>query len=226
MPYLIDNTTFATKQAVTSKCRAILNATPLNQAVHADDRAFLLDLFRHHTEWEAKSSTGVGGVVVIMTAHGTRCFCLCSAKVPPWADGGVVDISYVHAIKHLPSAKTASLLPQGLIDFRNGARQAIKCQIDEFRQQQEYQSGLADVDHEFPNTFDALLFEFCHENHINPLHVAVSEQPGCIPHIDDDALRSQWQDYHATHATLRLISRGENLSATKRTMPWSDLLRV
>lgn len=218
MPYLIAGTPFHSKQAVTERCRAILQGTLLNQEVTPDEKAFLIDLFSHHTEWDAKSKDGVVEVAVMMTEHGTRCFCLCNK-------GDVIDISYVHAIRHLPSAKTDTQLPQGLIDFRNGARQAIKDQIDAFRKQQDCLTIFAHVDHEFPNTFDALLFGFCQARNINPLHVVVSEKPGCIPHIDDDALRSQWQDYHATHATLRLISRDENLSAPKQKMPWSDLFR-
>lgn len=156
MSYNIAGSTYKTKAAITAHCRAIIKGTATNERVAPEDQGFLLDLLSYHTEWPSKAGAGVTGITTMVSEHGTRCLNLIRA------DGTRVDISYLHALKHLPSQKTATLLPQGLIDFRNGARQAIKAQIDAFRAQYATACAGQDmaVDHVYPKTFDALLFAF------------------------------------------------------------------
>lgn len=219
MPYAIAGQTYRTKSEVTRRCREILADTPVGGVVGIDDAVFLLDLFSHHTEWPKKCGPGVSAITVHMTAHGTRCFWLYRL------DGQLIDISFPHAVKHLPTArKNGTLMPQPLIDFKNGARQAIKGQIDAFRQAHTTPASESrlDVDHVYPRTFDALLFGFCLEHGINPLLVEVIEREGCLHHIVDDAIREQWADYHRHYARLALVPTRVNLSAKKARIDWSQ----
>ena len=218
--YQLAGSTYKTKAAITVRCQAIIKATATNERVAPEDQDFLLDLLSYHTEWPNKAGAGVTGITTMVSEHGTRCLNLIRA------DGTRVDISYLHALKHLPSPKTATLLPQGLIDFRNGARQAIKDQVDAFRAQ--YASICAGqdmaVDHVYPKTFDALLFSFCQERGLNPLKVTISELSGCTAYIADDGIRYSWQAYHSQHCQLRLITKAENLALPKLIMPWAELM--
>ena len=213
-PYILGREAYRTKQDVTRRCREILASTDLGVMVGDDDAGFLLDLFRHHTEWPDKQGVGIAGITAQNTEMGTRCFCLIRR------DGSCVDISFLHAIKHLPSARSRDLLPQSLLDFKNAARQAIKDQVDAIRCGQD-----AHVDHVYPQTFDALLFDFCASSGVDPSRVPVVELDGCVPFIADDAIRTAWAAYHRTNAMLRVIGKAENMSAPKRLMPWRSLIR-
>ncbi|MFP4063367.1 MAG: hypothetical protein ACLFS2_11315 [Halochromatium sp.] len=83
-----------------------------------------------------------------------------------------------------------------------------------------------DVDHVYPDTFDALLFGFCLSRQLNPSRVEVVELEDCIPWITDEALRIAWQRYHQQHAQLRLVPTTTNLRAKKRSLPWHQLLEL
>lgn len=167
MPYIIANDPFRTKNDVTARCRAILAATPDGCYVDADSIPFLLELFQFHDEWGQKAAGGVANVSAQTTEHGTRCFVLIKRA------GGSVDISFAHAVRLIPTSRSANLLPQALRDFRSAARVAVKAQIFEFRdsalkdQQQCPVTGdlltrdTCAVDHVPPKTFDRLLYDFC-----------------------------------------------------------------
>lgn len=216
MPYTIAGKTYRTKKDVTARCQAILYATPVGGMVDMDDAAFLLGLFSHHTEWTQKHGPGISAITTQFNGHETKGFWLIRV------DGESIDISFMHAIKHLPTARKADLTPQPLIDFKRGAREAIKDQIDEFRSKTVFstQDGMH-VDHAYPRTFDALLFGFCLENGINPLTVEVVEREGCLHHIIDDEIRDSWWAYHRHYAELRLLSSVDNLKAKKARIDWS-----
>lgn len=216
MPYTISGQIFGTKADVTKRCRDILSATPNGALVDMNGCAFLMDLFSHHTEWAQKHGPGISAITTMTTDHGTRCFRLHRV------DGEIVDISFTHAIKHLPTTRSKSLMPQPLIDFKNGARMAIKDQIEAFRSAQpELCAGATHVDHVYPRTFDALLMGFCLECSVNPLAVEVIELNQCIHHIIDDGIRTAWQAYHHQHARLALVTQAANLSAPKTKVDWA-----
>lgn len=216
MPYTIAGHVFSTKADVTRRCRDILGATSNGALVDMEGCAFLMDLFSHHTEWTVKHGPGICAITTMTTDHGTRCFRLHRV------DGEIIDISFTHAVKHLPTTRSKSLMPQPLIDFKNGARMAIKDQIEAFRNAQpEGVGGSMHVDHVYPRTFDALLMGFCLERSVNPLAVEVVELNQCIHHIIDDSIRSAWQAYHRQHARLAMVTQAANLSAPKAKIDWA-----
>jgi hypothetical protein len=216
--YVLAGVPYRTKADVTQRCRDILNATPNNSAVTSDDFAFLMDLFSHHTEWDMKRGPGIAAIIPGDVAYGCRGFWLHRV------DGEVIDISLHHAIKHLPTQRRKALMPQPLIDFKKGARQAIREQVEAFRKSQEAISGdqPSHVDHVYPRTFDALLFGFCLETKINPLQVVVDEQSAGIHYIRDDAIRNDWQAYHLHYAILSLVAMIDNLKAPKSKIDWAE----
>jgi hypothetical protein len=218
MPYTIAGQTYPTKADVTNRCRAILAATPNGTPVGLDDMTFLLALFSHHTEWDEKHGCGISAIIPGDVAYGSRGLWLHRV------DGSVIDISFHHCVKHLPTPRTKDLMPQPLIDFKRGARHAIRDQVDAFRATQSTIEGdqPSHVDHVYPHTFDALLLGFCLKNKINPMRVEVLEQSAGLHYIVDDDLRKQWQDYHAENAVLALVSQGENLSAPKAKIDWGQ----
>ena len=229
MPYIIAEESFSTKGAVTARCRAVLAATPDGQFVEEATAPFLVELFQYHDEWPQKAAGGVLGISTQTTPHGTRCFVL----VKQASDR--IDISFLHAIRLVPSSRSSTLLPQALRDFRSAARVAIKTQIYEFRDSvlvkprrcpytdEILNRGNCAVDHIPPNTFDQLLFDFCHSCSLNPLQVAVGSEGGTVAVFEEVELLASWQAYHRAHAELRLISKVGNLQSPKVALSWSEL---
>lgn len=229
MPYVVADEPFDTKEALKDRCRTILAATVDGQPVADEATAFLLDLFRHHDEWDQKARGGVRKVTTQTTPHGTRCFVLRKH------DGTEVDISFPHAIRLIRSTRSANLLPQRLRDFRSAARSAIRTQIFAYRDLNLDSSSNCPitgepisrtnvvVDHVPPSTFDRVLFDFCAERSINPLEVAVRSEGGTVAVFQDQALLSGWQEYHARRAELRLLSKVGNLQLPKASIMWEKL---
>lgn len=229
MPYLINGEVFRAKVEITTRCRMILLSTPDATPVADDAAEFLLDLFQNHDEWEEKSTGGISHVSTQTTPHGTRCFVLYRSN------GDAIDISFTHAIKLTPTARTASILPQALRDFQNACRQAVRRDIFSFRDEalrgyptcpitgETLTRQNAAVDHTPPNTFDQILFAFCWNAGINPLAVRVMSVDGTVPVLSDDQLTQTWRLHHNSTAQLRLVSKLGNLKLKKTAVPWPEL---
>ena len=225
MPYELAGNWYPSKHAITERCREILHATPDGINVNADDFRFLVEVFAHHPEWAEKAAKGCDAISVARSDfYGTRYFTIMS--------GGelVSDISFPHAIKHIPGARNAARLPQTLIDFRNAARAAVRDQIDSFRASANPVCALtgADlsksvkrmhVDHVPP--FDRLLFDFCCGYQINPTRVSIQEVD-TVPVFRDESMRATWCSYHKTNAGLRILSREANLALPKPKHDWQQ----
>lgn len=226
MPYIFANKTFSTKSQLTDRCREIMAATTDGSLVSEESLSFLLELFQHHDEWLQKAGSGVRGVSTQTTAHGTRCFVLLRK------DGSSIDISFPHAIRLVPSRRTANLLPQALRDFRNAARTAVEAQIRDFRDLQLNQLQSCPitgdvlrrdncaVDHVPPDTFDAILLDFCQKHLVNPLTVAIGSAGGTVAVFEDKELLANWQAHHQDKAVLRLLSKIGNTQLPKTRVAW------
>jgi hypothetical protein len=229
MPYAVAEEVFPTKGALTERARLALARTPDGQPVDDTNVEFLLALFVHHDEWTEKSAGGVREITTQTTAHGTRCFVLRKH------DASEIDISFPHAIRLMPSARTADILPQALRDFRSAARTAIQGQVFVYRDRalqqpqrcpvtgEQLSRSNTTVDHEAPNTFDSLLFTFCREHGINPLDVRVGSKGGVVAVFEDEDLLHRWQSFHQDRANLRLVSRTGNLRLPKPRVAWGEL---
>jgi len=233
--YSIGGAAFSTKAEIIEHCRNIRDATPDHTLVAArPDVAFLLDLFSSwHDEWDDKISGGfVGFTTMTVRANGkvTRCFAIRTA------DEGLIDISFPHAIRRIETARTASLVPQALRDFRNAARVEIARQTMDYRATflssgtrcsitgQQLTSSNCAVDHQ-GRSFDELLFEFCQLRGVNPVNVHVGSVRGVQARFVDRALAQDWQSYHQQHAQLRLIEQTANLKIPKVRIGWDSLMR-
>ena len=229
MPYAVAEEVFPTKGALTERARLALTRTPDGQPVSETDTEFLIAMFQHHDEWAKKSAGGVREITTQTTVHGTRCFVLRKN------DATEVDISFPHAIRLIPSARTADTLPQSLRDFRNAARSAVQSQIFAYRDEallqpqacpvtgEQLNRSNAAVDHEAPNTFDTLVFTFCTERKINPLKVRVGSEGGVLAVFEDQDLLQRWSAFHQDRASLRLVSRIGNLKLPKPRVTWAEL---
>jgi hypothetical protein len=232
--YRVGGDEFTTKDSIEDRCRDIRDATPDGSLVAAaPEVAFLFDLFSTwHDEWDDKTAGGFLGfttMTVRANVAATRCFAIRTA------DGDLIDISFPHAVRRIQTARTATLIPQGLRDFRNAARVAIAPQTVAYRKAAlaagtpcpitgvRLTANNCAVDHHSPS-FDELLFEFCQQRAVNPLKVQIGSIQGVQAQISDPALGSDWQSYHEQRAQLRLIDKVANLKISKVRMPWHTLM--
>jgi len=104
---------------------------------------------------------------------------------------------------------------------RLGARSAIHGQIVEFRQSSLLRApecaetgvmldeDTAVVDH-WPITFAQLYCAWLRERGLDSRKILVTHRPNTPVQMSDPALRTDWQDYHETHCTLRIVTRKVN----------------
>ena len=229
MKYQIANEAFLAKNNINARCQAIIAATPNGQTIGEADAQLLFEIFQFHDEWVEKSAGGVVTISTQSTPHGTRCFVLRTIS------GESIDISFRTAVRLIPTARSTTLLPQALLDFRNAAHEAVKTQIFDFRDSalrleqncpitsETLNRLICAVDHTPPKTFDQLLFDFCTCRSVDPLVVAVGSLGGTVAILEDTDLRTAWQLYHQLNAKLRLLSRIGNLQLKKIVVPWRQL---
>lgn len=150
----------------------------------------------------------------------TRCFAIQTA------DNDLIDISFPHAVRRIETARTATLTPQKLRDFRNAARVEIARQTMNYRAAAlslgarcsitglQLTAESCAVDHH-GRSFNELLFEFCRLRGVDPLKAQVNSVQGVEAWFADRALAQEWQSYHQQQAQLRLIERTANLKIPK-----------
>jgi len=230
MNYQIGTDSFKRKADITSRCQAVLKTTADGQIVSHEDFCFLLALFQYHEKWATKSASGVYAITTKTTMQGTRCFALMRR------DEHLEYISFPHTIKLIPTGRSASLIPQGLIDYRDAARAAVEDQVREFR---DANLGKVDecpitghrimrsncaVDHVPPVTFNRLLLDFTVCKGLTPLRVEIGSLDGTVAVFVDKDLDAEWRSYHKEHCHLRLLSRAGNLQLKKEKLDWSGVL--
>lgn len=229
MSYSIGSSEFASKDAIKKRCQEIRDRTPDRTFVTPEDFDFLVALFKNHDEWHEKSYPGVTFISTQTTEHGTRGFVLYRT------DSTQIDISFPHAIKLIPSPRSAGLAPQALLDYKAAARTAVQDQVREFRDASlataascpligiPLMRGNCDVHYPSPDTFEALLLSFTHLHNLRPLSVKV-ESCGTVAKFQDDTLGAAWAIHHRQHALLQLVSTEGRRNLPKSPTDWNSVL--
>jgi hypothetical protein len=232
--YTIAGEVFLTKKNIEAKCGTLLRQLPLGVPVTADDLLFLLDVFKHHDEWEEKTKGGVVGVQVGTNQYGTLQFNLITEA------GDFVPISFKHAVKCIDTTKVPSTLASRILQFKNAARNEVISDIRLVRDRALKNkllcpiSGVVltrengEVDHVAPLTFNQLLFDYCKNNGIKPAAVSLQYQlqyGRVFPLFRDERIAAPWRSYHKQHAALRLLSRDAHrgVNSNNVILPWDTL---
>jgi len=229
MTYSIGTLEFATKEAITKRCQEIRDRTPDGEYVTSDDFDFFVALFKNHDEWHEKAFPDVETISTQTTEHGNRGFILNRT------DGTPIDISFPHAIKLIPSSRSAKLTPQGLLDYKAAARTAVQDQVRDFRDLSlsteptcpiidiPLVRGNCDVHYPPPHTFEALLLSFTLQHGISPLKVIV-DSCGTVAKFHDNSICAAWSAYHRKNAILQLVSTEGRRSLPKSPTDWNAAL--
>jgi uncharacterized protein DUF3223 len=216
-PYHVGGRSFSSQKELVAHIRGIVAAYQDGEYVNDTDRPFLLDLFTCHPEWPQKrgDSDQLWVKVDAVPPYFTRCFVIVRA------DGSSTDISWTECVRPSSAAERVSRA------FRN----AIRDQKDAFKA--DFFAGPgphtcplsgelltpdnAHVDHEDP-TFDALVRAFLATRTLTPEQVAL--RPTVDGGTDGDwlgdaVLSDAFAAFHEARATLRVISKSENLRRSR-----------
>ncbi len=189
----------------------ILYAVPAGSLLEERLTPFVIQALSRHPEWGRRTERGVVALRVCRTVITARAFfpVIEDATTSPECIG----------------AETAIKGPRpALSEFFRAARVAIEVQTWAFGVQHGAVVGQDHVDHLAPLTFDQLLFAWCSLNALDPVRVRLDWSEFRYD-IADPHLRRSWQDFHAKHAELRVITRAENLRLPKSPRPPWDTLR-
>lgn len=201
---------YKTKAALVDDIRSINNGAPLNEPLCTLDRSFLINVLKHHYDWQAKRGAGIAHIEVRMNPSHT------GSTRGLWVtrlDGSEVDISWVVALK--PGGQSSAKE-----NVCAAARREIFDQVLAARTEQDGKCcpmcgepllRKTHVDHAAPNTFDSILTGFLHAYGHSYESIGVDDF-GTYSMFENRALAADWQDYHVQLADLRLIHAHENLS--------------
>lgn len=204
--FRVGSEVFATQKALRSRTQEILNRrSGPRRITDPDDMRFLLDLFKRHPQYQIKKGNGISEVHVrINPQWHTRSFWI-RRQDKSW-----MDISYRECIRPCPQGTR----------FASACRSAIKAQIDAYKAH-EFTSQTCELCNEMINTkdeihvdhaepqFHALVSDFIQTHGIDVRTVAISSDDAAIVQFcdafSDQHLERQFSEYHARHATLRIV---------------------
>jgi hypothetical protein len=198
--------------------RAVRDRYQDNEIISAAaDNAFLRELLARHPRAAEKIGVGVSHFVVTTDAvwHKTRGFVIVRT------DGSSTDFSFMKCLngenlKTLVHEALRGAVVDQILDFKNNefARGIVYCVFTHER----LTSDSGHVDHAPPNTFDVLARRWMNENNLSLGDVQISgpQDNNYRRVMTDEEQKSSWQQFHAGHAILRVISRTGNLSHSKR----------
>lgn len=213
-PLSIGRVAFESQTEAREFIRTILNATPWGVPLQGEIHEFVHSLLDRHPRFAEKIGGGVGYFTVNSDGNGDRCFYIHRL------DGSRIHFSYQKSL--LGKDDLRSLVVGAL-------NRAVDEQIWAFRD-----SELAKGTHVCPYTGELITKDSYHVDHPNPTFYELyrqwlSELGLRIDHIRlsdgrdneigrrmiDPAQKESWQQFHRTHARLRLLSPLGNLSAAK-----------
>ena len=204
-----------TKTEATRHFRAMLKRYLINQPVNAADQAALADIIKRHPKRAEKLGTGIAEFRVVGGGRfGTRCFEILRT------DRTAVTFSYLACISpeapgHAPEvfwAMRCEIMVQTRAFFDvSFKRSVVFCEITG----KPIVRSDAHVDHIKPLTFQRLVRDFLAQRGTRLDDVRVERGEGTTSVLADRDLATAWQEYHRTHAKLRIASKRANLKERK-----------
>lgn len=192
----------------------------IGQPLNDSDRAACLEVLPRHPQAAEKVGSGVAEITVEDGGHyGTRFFQIVRTN------GTTANFPYLSCISpelegHDTEVKWAmrcEVMPQTRQFFDDAFRRtAVFCEITG----QRLTPKGSHVDHMKPITFQRLARDFLASKNLTLAEIQTSKAPHVLPvhnatSLADRDLAAAWQEYHRTHARLRITSKRANLQERK-----------
>lgn len=191
-------------------CAIVARYQPETQSLNADDTAFMCDVFRHHQEWDMRTSSGVASITIRVYYGNTRSFVL------HMNDGTQFDISWLYALmpnggpsksQHASAAARFEIEHQ-IKAFRNGLSRDTPCALC------GSSAGDMHVDHMAPRTFAHVLGGWLAQVGKALNDIDTYEHSDTVRlYFKDRSLAALWQKFHEdrTSGHLRIIHASANV---------------
>lgn len=222
---IIGGTTY-TKTQATQLFRQMVRTSLLGQPIPQPDHAALAEILPRHPRYAEKVGNGVAAFRVVGGGRfGTRMFeilrtddttmtfsylaCLSASEEGPAKDA-------IWAMRCEAMEQTRSFFDDAF------KRTAVFCEITGERLTPKN----SHVDHMRPLTFQRLARDFLASRNIQPGAVATVRGPSSTSTMADRDLAQAWQEYHQTHAKLRIASKRANLQERKPKVDFAPALTL
>jgi Protein of unknown function (DUF3223) len=208
--------TYYNKKEAKAHAQAIVAASSDGHVLTGENHSFMLDLVDHHPEAPEKIGTGVERFVIRF--------------IPPWKGLHVIIIRTDGSETAFSWNKSISNRTKWA-DFAAAARFTVMDQIIAFRKKAFSGGGLVrcpvhgdiilpdtcHVDHEYPNTFTAILQEFIGTSDWTAVQI-VDALGGIGKAFGDAEYAARFAEFHRQRAVLRVVS----IRANKEDRRWEE----
>ncbi len=212
---------FSSKERIREHASRILRRQTPEQPIEGVEREFLMALLLSHSRATRKIGPGVATLFVrthsVWGGKDDRCFWLRRT------DGSETDWSFReciwptdHRSEFIRACRTA-IVPQ-IVAFRKRMREQLGetavCPISG----QEFQVMEANVDHQHPNTFEAIVDQFIDEHSIDisSTEIASGNDGQLQDRFSDPMIERSWIVFHADRAVLRMLPAKVNANLGNR----------
>lgn len=212
MKFEIGDKVFSSKKEAIEFTRNLIAQLTLSTPIHGDALEFFVNLLDRHPEAEQKIGVGVDFITVDRPAEFPMTKCLFVHRI----DGSKTDFSYKACFdgKHNRRSDVSQAFRDAVVDqilaFKNANYKPNQlCPMT----QKVLTGSNVHVDHVYPMTFKYLISEFLELRGMTYDDVLITDSTDlqCRAGLADSDFKKVWQEYHATHANLRVISLKANL---------------
>jgi hypothetical protein len=213
LPVILGGIRFDSKAAIKRHAQALRSRVQDHECLVGPDDAFVRDLFRLHERCPPESVLEGCRFYVAPDSMGTLKITRCFYLARPFGIDSCLEV------------------PDRLRDVKAAARTAIIVQVEHYRN--AYFAGRMEapserdvsiivarnnshVDHVAPWTFDRIFLAWLETIGGDASKIEIEERSGQPPRFKADDAERSWQNFHAERATLRVVSRGENLGVIRR----------
>lgn len=203
----------------------ILSKSKLNKKVVDKYHDDVLNLFKRHPKYNILKAIGINYIYVSKDIFNYRCFHVSLSN----------GISDSFGINKCINSKNEDQFTK----FHAAAREAIKDQIYEFRSlnkkhdnyfiseisHKKIKPNETHIDHEYE--FVNIVIDFINKFNIDIDTITFDENIPMITRFTDTKIEKDFYDYHKQKATLRVVSKNENLTRKRGTIKkWTGIQKM
>lgn len=201
-----------------ARIKLMLNSYLFDSPVSDQDATILIDLIRYHPEADEKIGCGIKGFKVVREkTYGHKRFEIIRT------DGTTSDFSYVKCCSGSPETHRQLVIKAMRCEVRDqitdffretfSACDSLICPLNgSVVTQKNYH-----VDHAPPNTFQRMATDFLAGENVDAMVITDGDSHGNFADrfFKDRTIAISWQNYHRSHARLRIVSSIGNLQLPK-----------
>ena len=209
----INGIPFNSKIVAKKHIQQLLSKYGYGDKIESNDFPFFLSLIEKHENSSEKIGAGIKELQVRVSQRDNKNKVIYIIRI----DSSEIDISWRKCITN----------PSPLSRVKDAARNLVRSQIDDFREQcfagnetiscaetfTEIDKELCAIDHCHPKTFNHIFKTWCVSEKVNGKEIQTEDIINTLDKtFTDEVLRNSWLAFHQQHAILRAVHYKVNLS--------------